>query len=265
VRRFAAAAGVATLVLAGCGAHARHAAPPVTTQKHVVHNRRHHHHVRRVSPHRAAIPVLVFHAVGTPPPGAPWPTLYDPRGIFAQQIRWLARNGYHAVTMQRAYDFWRRGDVLPPRPVVLTFDDGYPGVVTFALPLLRRLGWPAVLNLQVGNLMPAHVRKLIRAGWEIDAHTFTHPDLTQVDPARLRREVAGSRAWIHRMFGVPVRFFAYPNGRFDPAVVAAVRAAGFAGAETTVTGDAAPGQGLFTLHRIRVTPSLGLFVAALHT
>ena len=79
---------------------------------------------------------------------------------------------------------------------------------------------------------------MLRDGWEIDAHTLTHPDLTTVDAAGLRREVGGSRRWLRRAFGVPVDFFAYPAGRYNPAVEAAVRAAGYMGATTTQPGQA---------------------------
>ena len=80
---------------------------------------------------------------------------------------------------------------------------------------------PGVVNLKVGNTRvwsgrpPPVVRALIAAGWEIDAHTITHPDLTTVDAARLRHEVAGSRTWIRRKFRVPVDFFCYPFGGYD--------------------------------------------------
>jgi peptidoglycan/xylan/chitin deacetylase (PgdA/CDA1 family) len=100
------------------------------------------------------------------------------------------------------------------------------------------------------------VRKMIAAGWEIDAHTLTHPDLTTVDPAELRRQVAGSRAAIRRMFHQPVDFFCYPAGRYDDAVVAAVHAAGFLGA-TTNEGFARP-DSLYTLDRVRVDASDGV-------
>ena len=69
---------------------------------------------------------------------------------------------------------------------------------------------------------------MLRDGWEIDAHTLTHPDLTTVEPGRLRGW-AGSRTWLRRAFGVPVAFFAYPAGRYDARAEAAVRTAGGAG------------------------------------
>jgi peptidoglycan/xylan/chitin deacetylase (PgdA/CDA1 family) len=101
------------------------------------------------------------------------------------------------------------------------------------------------------------VRKLIGAGWEIDAHTLTHPDLTQVDAARLKDEVAGSRAAIRARFHVPVNFFCYPSGRYDATVVAAVQAAGYLGATTTNYGIARPGD-LYTLDRVRISGSDGV-------
>jgi peptidoglycan/xylan/chitin deacetylase (PgdA/CDA1 family) len=161
------------------------------------------------------------------------------------------------------YDYWTRGYALPPRPVVLSFDDGYLSDYTDAMPVLRRLGWPGVLNLEVANVRPGdltayQVRALVRAGWEVDAHTMTHPDLTTVDAARLREEVAGSRAWIRRRFGVPVDFFCYPAGKYDGRVVTAVRAAGYLAATTVNYGFASPRQGLYTLDRMRINGSDGV-------
>jgi peptidoglycan/xylan/chitin deacetylase (PgdA/CDA1 family) len=200
------------------------------------------------------VPILEFHVIGDPAPGAPNPGLYDSRATFRAQIAWLALQGYHAVTLDALYRSWRTAGwlALPGRPIVLTFDDGYPQDVSVALPVLRARHWPAVLNLQIGNLAPARVRQLLAAGWEIDAHTFTHPDLTRVDAAQLRREVAGSRKWIQSVFGAPANFFCYPFGRYDPRVVAAVRRAGYVGAETQTPGDASPTDGMYRLHRIEM-------------
>ena len=214
-------------------------------------------------PHDAPVPILMYHVLAPPPPGAPYPALYVKPADFRAQVAWLAAHGYHAVTLRQVYDYWRGAHRLPPKPVVLTFDDGYHSDFTVALPTLRARRWPGVLNLEVRNLQPvwgtrpAMVRKLIAAGWEIDAHTMTHPDLTTVDAAQLHYEVAGSRVAIRRRFHQPVDFFCYPSGRYDDAVVAAVRAAGFLGATTTNEGFARPGS-LFTLDRVRVDGSDGV-------
>jgi peptidoglycan/xylan/chitin deacetylase (PgdA/CDA1 family) len=214
-------------------------------------------------PHNSPVPILMYHVLAPALPGAPYPDLYVKPVDFRAQVAWLAAHDYHAVTLRQVYDYWHGVHALPRKPVVLTFDDGYHSDFTVALPTLRARRWPGVLNLEVRNLQPVWgtrpgmVRKLIAAGWEIDAHTITHPDLTTVGPAELRFQVAGSRAAIRRRFHVPVDFFCYPSGRYDDAVVAAVRAAGFLGATTETEGFARPGS-LFTLDRVRVNESDGV-------
>ena len=104
------------------------------------------------------------------------------------------------------------------------------------------------------GIRPPGIRKLLAGGWELDAHTLTHPDLTAVDAARLHEEVAGSREAIRKRFHVPVNFFCYPAGRYDDAVIAAVQQAGYLGATSTRYGLARPGE-LYTLARLRVNGS----------
>jgi peptidoglycan/xylan/chitin deacetylase (PgdA/CDA1 family) len=211
---------------------------------------------------REAVPILFYHVINRPPPGTPEPELWVSRQDFAAQVAALARRGYHAVTLQQVYDAWHHGGLLPSKPIVFSFDDGYHSQYSSALPILRARGWPGVLNLEVKllatDLRPPEVRAMIAAGWEIDAHTFTHPDLTTLPANRLHEEVAGSREAIRRRFGVPVNFFCYPAGRFDPAVKAAVASAGYLGATTTEPGLASPAGSRFELRRIRVNGSDGV-------
>ena len=216
-----------------------------------------------VRPHNRPVPILMYHVIGSPPPGAPFPDLYVGREDFALQLAWLHAHGYHAVSLGRVYDYWKRGDALPPRPIVLTFDDGYPQDFTRVRPLLAQRHWPGVLNLAVRNLLDGkltvrQIRLMIRQGWEVDAHTINHIDLTTLGPSALRHEVAGSRTWIRRRFHVPVDFFCYPSGRYDARVIAAVQAAGFLGATIEGAGSASPRDGFFTLPRIRVSRSDGV-------
>jgi peptidoglycan/xylan/chitin deacetylase (PgdA/CDA1 family) len=208
------------------------------------------------------VPVLMYHVIGDPPPGAAWPHLFVSLEEFQQQIEWLREQGFAAVRLADVWRNWREGSPLPPRPVVITFDDGHRSVRSRALPILSRRGWPAVLNLKVGNLEPgsftdAEVDTLVAAGWELGAHTFTHPDLRYLDDTALAHEVAGSRAEIARRFGVQADFFCYPAGRYDARVIEAVRRAGFLGATTTAEGLATPAHP-YELKRIRVSRGDGV-------
>jgi peptidoglycan/xylan/chitin deacetylase (PgdA/CDA1 family) len=143
--------------------------------------------------------------------------------------------------------------------VVLSFDDGYRPQFTFALPQLRKHGWAGLLNLKAegSDLYESNVRAMIAAGWEVAAHTIHHLDLTELDPAQLREEVAGSRAILRREYSVPVRNFCYPAGRYDDTVIAAVEAAGYVGATTEIPGYAerdAP----YALARFEILGSTGV-------
>lgn len=76
-------------------------------------------------------------------------------------------------------------------------------------------------------------------GFSIGAHTITHPILSRLTPNQVRDEVHGSKAAIEKALGVPVRAFAYPNGRpddYNEAVTRVVREAGFTCAVTTQRG-----------------------------
>jgi peptidoglycan/xylan/chitin deacetylase (PgdA/CDA1 family) len=202
----------------------------------------------------------MYHVIADAPAGVAFPDLFVRPVDFAAQMHWLAANRFTAVTLHQVYEYWLHGTPLPVHPIVLSFDDGYLGQDTHAMPVLRKLHWPGVLNLKVDALksrytLPAwRVRQMLAAGWELDAHTITHPDLTHVDDARLWQEVHGSRVELQHMFHVPVDFFCYPSGRYDAHVVAAVRRAGYLGAMTTNYGLARP-QDLYTLNRIRINGS----------
>jgi peptidoglycan/xylan/chitin deacetylase (PgdA/CDA1 family) len=211
----------------------------------------------------AAVPILMYHVIAKPPATAPYPSLYVPQPEFAAQMKWLDGRGYETVTLDRVYVSWHGTGRLPDKPVVVTFDDGSGSISRNALPVLRKLHWPGVLNLKLGNVKPrggisaAQIRMLTRAGWELDSHTISHPDLTTLGSASLRHEVADSRWRIQRQFHAPARFFCYPAGRYDARVIAAVRAAGYLGATTTRFGLARSTEP-FELARVRIDGGEGV-------
>jgi peptidoglycan/xylan/chitin deacetylase (PgdA/CDA1 family) len=209
--------------------------------------------------HTGPVPILEYHVLGAAPADAPYPDLYIRRPVFHRQMDWLDEHGYEAVTLDQVEDAWYRGGTLPPRPIVLSFDDGYRPQFTYALPELRRHGWAGVLNLKAegSDLYRSNVEAMIAAGWELAAHTIHHLDLTELNAAQLKEEVAGSRAILRREYGVPVDNFCYPAGRFDSTVIAAVEAAGYVGATTEIRGYASRDRP-YELARFEILGSQGL-------
>jgi peptidoglycan/xylan/chitin deacetylase (PgdA/CDA1 family) len=191
-------------------------------------------------PHTGPVPILEYHVLGAPAADAPYPELYVSRPDFHQQMDWLDQHGYQAVTLEQVEAAWNHGGTLPPKPVVVSFDDGYRPQFTYALPELRKHGWAGVLNLKAegSDLYESNVRAMIDAGWELASHTIDHSDLTTLDAAALKRETAGARQILRHEYGVPVKDFCYPAGQFDPTVIAAVKAAGYVTATTEIPGEA---------------------------
>jgi peptidoglycan/xylan/chitin deacetylase (PgdA/CDA1 family) len=205
----------------------------------------------------------MYHEVRKPPPGAPNPQLFVDARTFRAQMRWLARRGFRAVTLVQLQEAWHGRRVLPRRPVVLTFDDGYLSVYRNAVPVLRTMHWPGVLNLALGNtksaegVTRAEVKRIMQGGWELASHTISHLDLTSLAPAQLREETAGARALIAKWFHVRPVDFCYPAGRYNRRVIAAVRRAGYTTATTVDPGLATPSHP-FELPRVRVEESEGV-------
>jgi peptidoglycan/xylan/chitin deacetylase (PgdA/CDA1 family) len=243
-----------TTTTATAGGPAQAANGPVDRGRHGVATPK----VVRTRPSRQAVPILMYHVIAAAPAGAKYAGLWVAPAALRAQVAALAGAGYTGVTLDTVLAAWAGRAKLPAHPVVLSFDDGYLSQGKDGGAVLRAVRWPGVLNLAwhnlgtPGGLTRSRVRQMIHDGWEIDAHSLTHPDLTTIGAARLKQEIAGSRAAIHRAFGVPVDAFCYPAGRFDPAVEAGVRSAGYRAATTELPGAAKPGGDRFALPRVRV-------------
>jgi len=212
------------------------------------------------TPGTTPVPILMYHVIAPPPPGAPFPGLYVPADEFAAQMRALKAAGWHAVTLDQVQAFWKQGVPLGPgKPIVISFDNGYRSQYANALPVLQRMGWVGDENIQLtglppsqGGLSDAQVHGLIDAGWELDTQGISHADLITLDSTQLGYQVATARQILRRRYGVPVNWFCYPSGHYDATVIAEVKAAGFVGSTTVVPGWAGPANDPYRLPRLRV-------------
>ncbi|MGA8364353.1 MAG: polysaccharide deacetylase family protein, partial [Solirubrobacteraceae bacterium] len=206
------------------------------------------------------VPILMYHVINPPPAGAPFPGLYVESSEFAAQMQALANAGYHAITQDQMWAYWKRGVPLPAgKPIVVSFDNGYQSQYTNALPVLRRLGWVGDENIQLtglppsqGGLSQAQIKGLVAAGWELDTQGISHADLIALNATQLAEQVASSRKTIQQRYGVQVNWFCYPSGHYNATVIAAVKSAGYTGSTTVVPGWAGPESDPYRLPRLRV-------------
>jgi peptidoglycan/xylan/chitin deacetylase (PgdA/CDA1 family) len=209
----------------------------------------------------ASVPILTYYVINSAPPGSSAPAdLYTPADQFASQMDALKSAGWHAVTLDQVQAYWTQGKPLgTTKPIVISFDNGYASQYTNALPVLKRLGWVGVANLEVNGVSPSEggmtdtqIRGLVSAGWELDAEGVTHTDLTSVGTSQLQSDTASAKQTLHSRYGVPVNWFCYPLGQYNDSVAAAVKAAGYVGATTIVPGWANPKGDRFRLPRLQV-------------
>jgi peptidoglycan/xylan/chitin deacetylase (PgdA/CDA1 family) len=214
------------------------------------------------------VPILMYHRVGRLPRfGDRYPGLTVQPRVFAKQMEWLVRHKFHAIGEQQLFNTleWGR-PVLPARPVLITFDDGYRDVLWHAEPILHRLHMPAtafVITDRISGHDPSfltwgNLRDLERHGFAIGSHTVHHFNLTTLSPAEAWHELTASREILQKHLGAPVYWFAYPVGAEDPAVTRLVRRAGYLLAATEHPGFIQSAREPFLLHRVEISRSDGL-------
>jgi len=77
------------------------------------------------------------------------PGLHISAEAFRRQMEILAKH-FEVIPLEQLVQWLREGEPIPPRSVVLTFDDGYRNNVTCALPILQEFGFPACLFVTAG-------------------------------------------------------------------------------------------------------------------
>jgi peptidoglycan/xylan/chitin deacetylase (PgdA/CDA1 family) len=213
------------------------------------------------APGTASVPILAYNVINAAPASSgASPDLYVPASEFSAQMNALKAAGWHAVTLNQLEAYWTHGTALgTAKPIVISFDGGYASQFTNALPVLKQLGWVAVVNIAPGGRSPAdgglsdaQIRGLIAAGWELDATDSSQGDLTGLSDSAAGQQIKNDRQTLQSHYGLPVNWFSYPSGRYNAIVTTAVRDAGFVGATTLEAGWASPKDDRFLLARLRV-------------
>ncbi|MBS1805693.1 MAG: glycosyltransferase [Acidobacteria bacterium] len=188
----------------------------------------------------ARLPILMYHNIGPLREGFD-EFLNIHTEMFEQHLRWLSRNHYTPIHLSEWIAWMREGTPLPPKPVLLTFDDAYRDTANFGFPLLKKFGfkgtlfvvtnhiggtnkWDLHLNVSEQPLMSAEeIRTWSVRGIEIGSHSLSHPDLRTCSDDEIQFEMDESRQSLEKVACKPVLCFAYPYGYFDHRAPAIAR------------------------------------------
>jgi peptidoglycan/xylan/chitin deacetylase (PgdA/CDA1 family) len=167
---------------------------------------------------------------------------------FEAHLQLIKEQGLTPVSLDALVTHLRTGLPLPPKPIVLTFDDGYAGHYEYVYPLLKKYNYPAAFSIYtkaVGETAGrpkvtwAQLQEMVKDPLvTISAHSVTHPlDLRPLDDVALERELVESKQILERELGKPVHYFTYPAGHYDDRVRAATQKAGYLAAFTMRNGE----------------------------
>lgn len=219
--------------------------------------------------------VLMYHKVNDRP-GNP---MSVPPALFADQLAQLGELGYGVVTLEAVLDHFHGRQQLPPRAVLLTFDDGYRDNLEHALPALEAHGYGAVVFVPtgfVGETRPlphdegpaargiqnpaldwGELRELERVGMRIESHGISHRPLSGLAPAEAEHEIVESKRRLEEQLGRAVEAFAFVKGsaaHFGEVHVEMLRSAGYRLGFTTRSGANGPQANPLRLRRYNVEP-----------
>ena len=185
-------------------------------------------------------PILEYHMVTENPHPDAKPYVVPPED-FAEQLDYLAEEGYTTITPQD-YARARKGkQQLPEKPIILSFDDGYEDNWRVVLPMLEERGMKAVFYMvtnsigKPGYLTWDNLFDMERRGMEIGSHTANHLPLTTLSPEKQREELRLSKLMLEWKGMKTIYSFSYPNGSYNAGVVAMLAEEEYL---TAVTGEA---------------------------
>ena len=172
-------------------------------------------------------------------------------------MKYLHESGFSTISLDQLYEAYQGKSMLPEKPIVITFDDGYLDNYTAAFPVLKQYNFTAaffVITDVVGKGMMSweQLREMQDYGMTIQPHTVTHPDLTALTPEQQRKEMADSKAEVESKLGTQVKFFCYPYGKFNSATLKQLKDSGYKLGLTISQGKANPADNLLLLKRLYV-------------
>lgn len=202
------------------------------------------------------IPILMYHHVDNQ---SSW--LYVKPEVFAGQMDYLVQKGYTSVTLPEITNSLITGSLLPPKPIAITFDDGYRDFHANAFSILRARNLKATIFLitqlmeGVDYLTWEQAREIAGSGMiTIGDHTLDHRSMVKMTEAELRNEIINSRQIIESN-GLTTNVFAYPFGGVNNNAFKILAEAGFVAAVTASRGFTCA-KLPFGLSRIRIGNSV---------
>lgn len=209
------------------------------------------------------VPVLYYHSIATEKGNE----LRMPVDKFRQQMQYLKDNGYYTLSLDQLYDFLVNNKAIPKKSVVITLDDGYEDNYTGAFPILKEFRFHAAIfvitktvDTYYNYLTSAQLKEMSDYGIDIESHTVSHNELNQYSYEQQYKELHDSKQFLEALLQKPVKYFAYPSGKYNQNTFNALKEAGYCMAFNTENRWAGKEDGIYTLKRVFMSSAFGMDV-----
>jgi peptidoglycan/xylan/chitin deacetylase (PgdA/CDA1 family) len=180
---------------------------------------------------RTQVPILCYHQIRDWVPSNS-KTARDyivPVTTFREQMKFLADSGYHTILPDQLYDYLTKGITLPPKPVIISFDDTRVDQYTIALQEMNKYSFKGVYFIMTvslgrpGYMTTAQVKQLSDEGHTIGSHTWDHKNVKTYSPDDWVTQIEKPSRQLQKITGKRVDYFAYPFGLWNKEAIAKLK------------------------------------------
>ncbi|HEY9363152.1 MAG TPA: polysaccharide deacetylase family protein [Chitinophagaceae bacterium] len=181
------------------------------------------------------VPVLCYHHIREFMPGESdrMKSYSVTPAAFAAQMKALADSGYQTVLPDQLYDYLVYGATLPPKPVMLSFDDTDEEQFTIGAAEMKKYGFKGVyfiMTISINRpryMSKEQLKQLSDDGHVIAGHTWDHHMVTRLKGADWDTQLVKPQHTLEAITGRPVTYFAYPFGIWNQAAIPEIKNAGY--------------------------------------
>jgi peptidoglycan/xylan/chitin deacetylase (PgdA/CDA1 family) len=207
------------------------------------------------------VPILLYHRFGS----AVVDGMTIKTSVFEEHLKYLKTNGYHVIPLRALVDYYlKKGPAPAPKSVVIVEDDAHKSVYSDMLPLAKKYNVPVTVFVYPSAISNAkyamtydQLRTLKKNGFDIQSHTFWHPnfkrDKKKMSPAEYEKSVTiqlkKSKERLEKELGGTVDLLAWPFGIYDDYLLKRAAEVGYKATFTIEAHHAGPNDKVMKLPR----------------
>lgn len=179
------------------------------------------------------VPVLCYHHIRNFTAGGRLKEYEVPPAAFAAQMKALSDSGYKTILPDELYEYLVHNISLPPKPVMITFDDTDKEQFTIGAAEMNKYGFKGVyfiMTISINRkryMSEEELKKLSDEGHAIEAHTWDHHMVTKYKPADWDTQLVIPQKRLEAITGKPIKYFAYPFGLWNKEAIPQLKRHGY--------------------------------------